>query len=170
MKINNSFNDEFKNPIRLASDKLKELKIKKYNSKIAWIIFSVAILVLNITVLTMAIIGIIKVINAYNANPDIADFTSQVLPTIGVSIVSIMIFVLTITIAIYEGTMKSSIYLSASENIQYLTIKYMEGQISISEAEFQDKINKIYKAAVMSKKKVAFGKTLLTIMTGGNNG
>ena len=168
-KINNSFADEYRTPMQLANKRMKMLKIKQKSANTHWIIFSAIILVANIIMLVLSSIALKEVIDLYEARTKPVNFWTQVMPTAGVSIASLSIFFLTLIISVYRGVMKSHVYLEATERIQYVTIQYESKDIKLNEKEFKAEINKIYKTALKSKTKTSFKKTLISVLTGGND-
>lgn len=167
-KINNSFKEEYKDIKTFIRNIKIVLKAKRKASLIFWIIFSALIALTNITILTISSVALDKVITEYNADPTKADFTSQVLPTALVSFVSISLFIISIIISIYQGSMKSSMYKQAYEAVQYEYINFLKDKSKDEEA-FKKSIEKISNKALSTKNKKSVRKTLLNILIGGND-
>ncbi len=174
-KINNSFDDEYRSPIQIANDKMKRLKIKKNSSRVNWMIFSGIILIANIALLVLASIALADVVDKYTnwvgtvQQPGTPDFWTTVMPTAGVSVISLLLFILTLAISIYRAKMKASVYLDATERIQYATIQYQSTENKLTEEDFKKLIKKIYKASLTSKTKMSFKKTFYAILVGGDD-
>ena len=166
-KVNNSFKEEYKD-IPLFIRKIKKtLKVKRKSSVISFTILSAIIALTNIAILIIASIALDKVIYDYNHTTKVVDFTSSVLPTILVSVVSIATFILSLIIAIYQGKMKSNTYKMALEKIQYTYVLMKRN--NEKDTEIIKEVNNIYHDATSSKKKVSFKKTLVNILTGGSD-
>ncbi len=120
----------------------------------------------------MASIALANVVEQYNhwtgTNPR-PDFWKELMPTAGVSVISLVIFVLSITIIIYMGKMKATVYIDATERIQYHSVLYQAPSNELTEEEFKKLINKIYRAARKSKTKTSFKKTVISILVGGDD-
>ena len=169
-KINNSLKEEFVSINALVNKMIKELKSKRKLSIIFWSIFSALIALFNIAILILSSIALEKVLNDYHSNPTSADFLSQVFPTVLVSIVSIATFILSLVTTIYQGFMKSKVYLSACEDIQYETIRYFgDKNESIDTAEFKKRIRSIRKTTYNKKSNMKIHKALLSVLTGGSD-
>ena len=169
-KINNSLKEEFISINALVNRMIRELKRKRKLSIIFWSIFSTLIALFNIAVLIISSIALDKVLTDYHSNSTSTDFLSQVFPTVLVSVVSIATFILSIIITIYQGFMKSKIYLSACENIQYETMRYLDDAGKpIDEIEFKKRIRKIRKTTYSKKSNMKIHKVLLSVLTGGND-
>lgn len=167
-KINNSFKEEYTDIPKFVSRIKKELKHKRKASMVFWILFSALIAIVNISILTISSIALKKVLDDYHISTKEINFAKEVLPTAAVSAVSISLFIISIVISIYQGKMKSSIYKEAMETIQYEYVFYIKNHKK-NEQKFNKKINSIYKKAAYSKTKKSFKKSVISILTGGDN-
>lgn len=168
-KINNSFKEEFTSISIFVLNVEKNLKRKQKSSKLFWVLFSTLIAISNIAILIISSIALKLVIEEYYSAKIPVNFWSNVVPTAGVSAVSILIFILSIVISIYQGSMKSRIYLKASERIQYESIKYLSKENNLTEEKFRTKISLIQKSALKTKTKKTFKKSIISILTGGTD-
>ncbi|NQZ65920.1 MAG: hypothetical protein HRT99_01730 [Mycoplasmatales bacterium] len=168
-KINNSFKEEFEEiPILIKSIK-KRLDKKRKLSKIFWILLSSLIAIANITILIIASLALSSVIYDYNHSTKDISFLLDVAPVAGVSALSIIIFFTSLAISIYQGSMKSKIYLLASQDIQYEFLRYLSKENELTEKEFKKNIKSIYLSALRIKNKQSFKKSVISILTGGND-
>lgn len=169
-KINNSFDDEFKNLKDLVKIKKSELRRNWFVTKAMWILFSVTIALLNIAILVLAAIALEKVIVDYENSSQSMSFFTYVAPTASVAAIAILLFILSLSISIYQGVMRAKIYLMASHQIQREYLEFILKSSPIkTETALQERIEQIIKETLSVKRKVSFKRTLLYILTGGTN-
>lgn len=168
-KINNSFKEEITSLNVFVREIKKKLKKQAKRSKIIWAILSALVAILNITILVISFVALKMVLDDYNSTTKNIDFTSEVLPTAMVSVVSILIFIISIVISIYMGVMKSKIYRNATETIQYRFLEYKSKENTLSEDEFKKEIRQIYNSAIHKKMNKSVKKSIVSILIGGSD-
>ena len=166
--INGDFSEEFKTTKTFVKNIEKELLLKSRTAKIMWVVFSVLIALTNIASLVVASFALKIVMDDYHMAGSKVSL-QQILPTALVSVLSIVIFLLSIAITIHQGLMKTKIYQEANEDIQFITIAYTTEKIKMTEEAFKNKIDKIYRHAVKKRAGISLKKTLITVLTGADN-
>lgn len=162
-KINNSFNEEFKDINSFVKKYLKELKIKQKSSKLFWTISSWLLAIINLSILSLSGVALYKVLSS---NTDLSKVTIQ---AVFICSLSLLLFIATFILSIYQGVMRNKIYIAACHNIQYKTVEYLSKHNKLSEDEFRRDIKKEFNHALSVKKRISLKKTLAQILTGGNN-
>lgn len=162
-KINGDLTEEFKSLSEYKKDVEKKLRRTLRRSKIVWASITLTIALLNLTLIAIA---------SYILNRDINDgITIESAPTIALASLTILSFVVTIAVSIYQGLMRAKVYGKASEFIQAETLRWTrkEGIYKNDDRDklFEKRINFIIKETKQVKHKVSVKKTLAKILTGG---
>ena len=164
--INGSFKEEFVEINKFVKSVINKFAKKRLRNKLFWTILAFILAITNITILILSSLALNTILSKHIIGKSNLD---SILPTALVAGLSIFMFFLSITISIYQGVMKSQLYLDASKDIQFLTIAYSQNELKITEKEFIRKIKKISKNALDTKKKISLKKTVISILTGGND-
>ena len=162
-KVNNSFKEEFKNIDDFVKKILFELKLKQKSSKIFWNTASWILGIINFSILALSGFALYKVLSSEH---DLSDVTIQ---AVFICSFSLLLFVATFILSVFQGVMKNKIYISSCENIQYLAVEYKSKGNTWSEEDFKKLVTKEFNHALNYKGRVSIKKTLVQIMTGGNN-
>lgn len=162
-KINNSFDEEFKNTNTFVKKYLKELKLKQKSSKLFWTLSNWLLAIVNLSIMALSGVALYKVLSSEH------DLSKVTIQAVFICSLSLLLFLATFILSIYQGVMRNKIYIAACHNIQYKTIEYLSKHNKLSEEDFKKDIKKEFNHALSVKKKVSLKKTLTQILTGGNN-
>lgn len=162
-KINNSFKEEFKNVNDFVKKLLFELKLKHKSSKSFWTAASWLLGIINFTILALSGFALYKVLSSEN------DLSKVTIQAVFICSFSLLLFIATFILSIFQGVMKNKMYISACENIQYLAVEYKSKENNWTEEEFKKMITKEFNHAINYKNNISLKKTFVQIMTGGNN-
>lgn len=163
-KINGDLSEEFKSLEDYKQDVEKQLRRTLFKSKAIWATITITIALLNIALITLA---------SYILKVDIEQHgvTSKTIPTIALAALTIFSFVITTTIAIYQGLMRAKVYNKATQFIQAETLKWAkkEGDYKGKNKDeiFENKIKDIVEATKKVKRSISVKRTFAQIITGG---
>ena len=139
---------------------------KKRASFILRLIVNLAFAFLNIAILTISVVALVKVLEIYSTHRHY-DFVSKILPMILVSSLSLLIFILSIILAIYNNINKIDSYKAAYEKVLYYYAHYQANAKSCSEAELTKVIKQVVTELKNERKKSQFTKILSQSLTKG---